>query len=77
MSKSAFVSEEKSTRTVYSVSFSWGDRYDSKQDGVNQVNINVEASNKIDALSKAADIIACLHLPEPDRFDASKKECAC
>ena len=65
------------TKTIYTVSFSWGDRYDNKEVGVHSISLNVEADNKIDALSKAQEVVSPLYLPEPDRFDATKKECSC
>jgi hypothetical protein len=73
----AFAVEDVKTKTMYTVSFSWGDRYNPTHDGVHSVSMTVEAPNKIEALSRAANLIAPLQLPEPDRFDASKKECKC
>lgn len=58
---------------TYDVSFEWRDHYD-KGEGINSITMRVEAESNFKALDAAWELLKPLNLPEPKKFNASRRD---
>jgi len=64
--------KETEKTPVYTVSFEWREYYE-KGNGINSISLNVRAETNFKALGIALNMLAALNLPEPTKFNATKK----